>query len=155
VTSERKIAANRRNAQRSSGPRSDQGKKSARRNALKHGLTGKISGSITSSDEVRRIALQICNTDSTNPRFGVAIDIAEAQVFLNRVRAIRVALMERLLELGGRDAPAGCVAFGKYPARDVDRSDQAWKTLTSLERYETKARARRRRAIREFDDFDD
>lgn len=39
MTSARQIAANRRNAQRSTGPRTEGGKDRARRNALRHGLT--------------------------------------------------------------------------------------------------------------------
>ena len=38
VTSPRRVAANRRNAQRSTGPRTAAGKRRASRNALKHGL---------------------------------------------------------------------------------------------------------------------
>ena len=38
MTSERQIAANRRNAKRSSGPRSAAGKARSRRNAQRHGL---------------------------------------------------------------------------------------------------------------------
>lgn len=39
MASERQIAANRRNAQLSTGPRSDDGKAASRRNAITHGLT--------------------------------------------------------------------------------------------------------------------
>ena len=39
-TSQARIIANRQNAQRSSGPRTEEGKEQSRRNALKHGLTG-------------------------------------------------------------------------------------------------------------------
>ena len=38
MTSERKIEANRRNAQRSTGPKTEEGKDKVRLNALKHGL---------------------------------------------------------------------------------------------------------------------
>ena len=40
MASERQIAANRRNAQRSTGPRTEVGKSTSRCNSLKHGLTG-------------------------------------------------------------------------------------------------------------------
>jgi hypothetical protein len=40
MTTLRQIEANRRNAERSTGPRSDAGKERARRNAVKHGLAG-------------------------------------------------------------------------------------------------------------------
>jgi hypothetical protein len=39
LATERQIAANRLNAQRSTGPRTEAGKANSRRNALKHGLT--------------------------------------------------------------------------------------------------------------------
>ncbi len=38
--SEARILANQRNAQRSTGPKTPEGKEQSRRNALKHGLTG-------------------------------------------------------------------------------------------------------------------
>jgi hypothetical protein len=41
MTSQRMIASNRKNARRSSGPKSLPGKQVVRRNALKHGLTAK------------------------------------------------------------------------------------------------------------------
>jgi hypothetical protein len=39
MTSSRQIEANRRNALRSTGPRTDKGKRQSRHNALRHGLT--------------------------------------------------------------------------------------------------------------------
>src|SRR5882757_1562786 len=41
MATENQKAANRQNAQHSSGPKSDEGKKASSRNALKHGLTAK------------------------------------------------------------------------------------------------------------------
>ncbi len=39
MATEKQIAANRRNAQKSTGPKSDAGKAKAKFNALKHGMT--------------------------------------------------------------------------------------------------------------------
>jgi hypothetical protein len=44
MASEARIAANRRNAQNSTGPRSASGKKRASRSALRHGLSKPMSG---------------------------------------------------------------------------------------------------------------
>src|SRR5215470_15565257 len=48
MTSEAKIAANRRNALKSTGPRTERGKERARLNALRHGMTAK---QLVASDE--------------------------------------------------------------------------------------------------------
>ena len=42
MTSEAQDAANKRNSQHSSGPKSDAGKRKSRQNAIKHGLTAKV-----------------------------------------------------------------------------------------------------------------
>jgi hypothetical protein len=39
MTSSRQVAANRRNASKSTGPKTEQGKQRSRSNALRHGLT--------------------------------------------------------------------------------------------------------------------
>lgn len=44
MASERQIAANRRNAGRSTGPRSRKGKKRVSRNAIRHGLSMPLAG---------------------------------------------------------------------------------------------------------------
>ena len=60
MASERQIAANRRNARKSTGPRSAAGKKRASRNAYRHGLTLSVASTKASAKQldklVRRIA---------------------------------------------------------------------------------------------------
>src|SRR5205823_3102764 len=57
VTSEARIQANRKNAQRSTGPKTASGKERSRRNALKHGLTGE--GTVLPEDLQLEVAAEV------------------------------------------------------------------------------------------------
>jgi hypothetical protein len=60
MTSEQQILANRRNARKSTGPRTDQGKRRSRRNAVHHGLTAEtIIDGLEDPDEYHRFAAAI------------------------------------------------------------------------------------------------
>jgi hypothetical protein len=96
MTSERKIAANRENARKSTGPRTSKGKTRASRNAVRHGLEGAKFGGTGVSEKVERIAKVICKDDTDPFRYEQAIIIAESQVLVARARAARVAAIERL-----------------------------------------------------------
>jgi hypothetical protein len=58
MTSQRKIEANRRNAQKSTGPKTQEGKDKVKLNALTHGLTAQTvslpHGDIQACDERRK-----------------------------------------------------------------------------------------------------
>lgn len=56
MTSDRQIAANRRNAGRSTGPRTGAGKQTVARNALRHGLAATAHHSPALADELDRLA---------------------------------------------------------------------------------------------------
>ncbi|HKN07938.1 MAG TPA: hypothetical protein VJ376_00380 [Pseudomonadota bacterium] len=95
MTSAKQIAANRRNGPKSRGPRTAAGKSSARHNALRHGLAAVTCRYLSYSPIIERIARAIC-ADEENPRlFEQALAIAENEVVLLRVRAQRVAAIER------------------------------------------------------------
>ena len=54
MTSDRQIEANRRNALRSTGPRTEDGKLQSRRNAVRHGLTAEtVIGSLEDAEDYR------------------------------------------------------------------------------------------------------
>src|SRR5580658_5590675 len=91
MVSEKQLAANRRNAEKSTGPRTAEGKSNSSRNNLRHGLTGHISLLPTEDREAHDA---FCNEliDSFNPETPMesqlAQSIAEDSWRLNRARAI-------------------------------------------------------------------
>jgi hypothetical protein len=135
MTSEAKIAANRRNAQRSTGPRTARGKAHVRRNALQHGLAAVVVGDPAMAAEVDRIAATLFSPEVSSLEREQALVIGEAQVTLKRVRKARTNIMERMLSTPGLDAHGGASFVGL---------DQ----LLRLERYERRALSRRKRAVR-------
>ena len=91
MATEKQLEANRRNAQKSTGPRTIEGKSNSSRNNLRHGLTGQISLLPTEDREAHDT---FCNEliDSFNPETPMenqlAQSIAEDSWRLNRARAI-------------------------------------------------------------------
>jgi hypothetical protein len=99
MASQKQIEANRRNARKSTGPRSASGKKRASRNALKHGLTTPISGAAVTR-EIEALARQIAGDPEDRLRMALARDAAEAQLDLARVQRVGVAFIERTAAVG-------------------------------------------------------
>jgi hypothetical protein len=99
MASERQIAANRANARKSTGPRSDSGKTRASRNALKHGLNTPMSGAAVTR-EIEVLAHQIAGDREDRARMAAARDAAEAQLDLARVQRVGVAFIERTAAIG-------------------------------------------------------
>ena len=95
MTSARQIAANRRNAGRSTGPRSTHGKSRSARNAIKHGLSLSVLQDPVLAPEVARLAAEIAG--GRNELLELAIPIAEAQVLLLRARRVRTELINQAL----------------------------------------------------------
>ncbi len=101
MTSARKIAANRINAQKSSGPRSSVGKGRVSSNALRHGLAALKHFDAMRLRDIQLMARAICGDDIDPLLFEQAQVIAENELVLRCVRAERIAVVERL-----RDASA-------------------------------------------------
>jgi hypothetical protein len=95
MTSEKKIAANRENARKSTGPRTTRGRSRASVNALRHGLDAAYLGDQELSGQVERLAKAICRDSSDPFRFEQAIIIAESQIMIARVHAARIAAIQR------------------------------------------------------------
>ena len=96
MTSQARIAANRRNARRSSGPRTAAGKSSASRNAYRHGLAAITRHRPALFPEIERMATALCGEDKDPFLFEQARIIAENHLVLQCVRTERIARIERL-----------------------------------------------------------
>jgi hypothetical protein len=145
MTSGRKTEANRKNARRSSGPRSVAGKGRASRNALRHGLAVAVSPvPATPPPDVVRLARAIAGRNASDIRLRKAFAVAEAQFELRRVASARGSLMEPAVlvpSAGGTSVGAEATAFVRMLPR-----------LALLDRYESRALGRLKRAVLQFDE---
>jgi hypothetical protein len=133
MTSERKIAANRNNAKKSTGPRSNAGRSASRRNALRHGLAIDIRTDPAYRDDIEQLAILLSRASGVQNVCDSARDTAEAVLDLFRIRKIRAFLYETLY-----------FADTAAPERLIELNDK----LAKLERYERRAFSRRNRAMR-------
>ena len=88
MTSQRKIAANRRNARRSTGPRTLTGKARSSRNALRHGLTIKTTLSDYPAGEIRELFEALRLEFPRVPPFLIQ-NLIEAEIDALRARSAR------------------------------------------------------------------
>src|SRR5262245_10607783 len=96
MTSDKKSAANRTNAKKSTGPTSLRGKLQSSRNAWRHGLAAATNPEPTVSTNVKRMANAICGDKRADPDlYDLAVTIARWQIVLLKVRANRMATFER------------------------------------------------------------
>jgi hypothetical protein len=144
MTSEAKIAANQRNAQRSTGPRTALAKARVRRNALRHGLAALMVQDPAIAAEVDHLATAICGKDADPMKREQALTIAQCEVALRRVRAARVDLIERM----SQKAPTQDPDVSPYASTLGAISQSGLQQLLRLDRYERRALSRRSRAVR-------
>jgi hypothetical protein len=128
MASERQIAANRRNAKKSSGPRSADGKARSRRNALSHGLSIASRAIPAFQQDVMLLARAL--SPAGEDIGDTALIAADAEIDLLRIRKYRAALIEE--------------SRGQASSPSFDLADK----LDALERYERRAFARRNKALR-------
>jgi hypothetical protein len=92
LTSQRKIQTNRANAQKSSGPRTTEGKRKAKGNSRKHGFTGMEWRQNAGSAEVESFATALC-ADQQDPAL-----LVQARI-IGENHLLRRAIRQRKLEL--------------------------------------------------------
>jgi hypothetical protein len=132
MTSDRKATSNRKNAQNSTGPRSELGRRHSRRNALRHGLAIAIGSDPSFSKDIEALATTLESDGGRQIVGEFARQVAEAQLDLLRIRKLRAARFASV--------------FGNPEAKLGDYSELS-ETLAQLERYERRAFSRRKRAL--------
>jgi hypothetical protein len=156
MTSQTRIAANRRNALRSTGPRTDAGKMRASHNARKHGLSVNIHYDQGVSNKVEALAVAITGKNATPRRLQAARGVAEAEFELRRFQEFKLSLIE--VEAAGLRAIAKIVDDGDCKVdgnermlQDVALADMRDSSiLAKLERYERRALSRHWRALNKY-----
>jgi hypothetical protein len=135
MTSPAKARANRRNAQKSTGPKSAAGKVKVARNALRHGLSLPVLGDPALSPEVadiaRMLAKSLTGREVDGRGHALACRIAEPIIDLRRVQDARLPLLNEV-------------------QADLRHAGKPLRELVRLERYKRRAASRRNAAIREF-----
>jgi hypothetical protein len=140
MASDKKVATNRMNGNKSTGPKTLSGKLKSSRNAWRHGLAAAADAEPTASPAVKRMAKAICGDEYTDPDlYDLAVAIARWQIVLLKVRTTRDAtnLPPKVdAKVEGAEQLAPAVPSDEESAR--------------LDRYERRARSARNRAIRKF-----
>lgn len=155
------IAANRRNAQRSTGPRSRAGRKRSSRNSFRHGLAAGIIGDAECIKRVDRLAGEIAGGTTDIIIIGCARTMAQAEFDLAQVRRVKLALMSRSVLFGGFETPDASQPPGQPKRVQAERNQTprlptdgtadsigaGLSDLIKLDRYERRAAARRDHAL--------
>jgi hypothetical protein len=97
MTSQRKIDANKQNAKRSTGPRTESGKLRASRNAVRHGLAAKFGTDEVDIRNIETLAKALA-ADRPNCPTKAARAAALAQLELTHIRKVRTRSWSALAE---------------------------------------------------------
>jgi hypothetical protein len=132
MTSDRKAISNRKNAQNSTGPRSELGRRHSRRNAMRHGLAIAIGSDPSFSKDIEALASTLEGGGGGQIVGEFARQVAEAELDLLRIRKLKAARFNTV--------------FGNPEPKLGDYAELS-ETLAQLERYGRRAFSRRKRAL--------
>jgi len=130
MATEKQILANRRNAQKSTGPQTAAGRLKSSRNAFRHGLSSPLRLDTATSAKIEAIAQVVTRDQADEEHLSAATELAEAQLQLSRIRRVRAELMATF-----------DITSGNY---------QKLQQLAALDNYERLAFTKRRRASRKL-----
>jgi hypothetical protein len=137
MISTRKLEANRRNASRSTGPRTPGGKLRSRHNARRHGLATPVENDSEAAAGIESLAAILAGGSNDFERSEQSRAVAGCHFDLRRIRAAR---HDVFLTLGDLENANG---------NDIEIAICA---IERINRYEKRASSRRRQALRKSND---
>jgi hypothetical protein len=174
MTNEQQRQANRRNAAKSSGPRSPAGRRRASGNSYRHGLAASLPSNAEQARRVEELAREIAGDTTHQVILEQARATAQAEFDLAQVRRVKVATINQILafardgafQSSGDSQVSQCSlpwdeptfilppseALPPLPSKEPERTAEAIRRalpeLIKLDRYEHNAVVRREQAMR-------
>jgi hypothetical protein len=133
IVSKRRLLANRRNAQRSTGPKTTVGKQISRNNALRHGLARRVASDPASCERLEELTAMLAEGSNDAWRRELAQNLSECILEIDRIRAVRSQIL---------------FSLGEFESADFHKHEEAVAQLQKIDRYEQRVRARHRKAVR-------
>jgi hypothetical protein len=151
MASDKQIAANRRNAMRSTGPRTRSGKAHSRANSLRHGLLSKVLVDPALVNETDQLARWIAQEHGKPDDCFESRTIAEAELIILTARAVRAQLLDTTSSELAPDIKADDGGHSEEGSRGGKvASAGVLPTLSRIDKYERIAVWRRQRAVRKL-----
>ena len=133
IISERRLLANKRNAQRSTGPKTAKGKLISRNNAFRHGLARRVATDPAFSTHLENLTAMLAEGSNDAWHRELAQNVAECMLELDRIRAASSQIL---------------LGLGEFESADLAGHEEAVAQLQKIDRYEQRLYARRRKAVR-------
>ncbi len=135
MASEKRIAANRRNAMRSTGPKTTAGKSRSRLNAVKHGLSASLP--VIVENEATSELARLLSKEAGGASGSAAARLAWAETVIERCRQVRASLaVDVTAGSGDVDAQAEAIATSARQMAAVDRYERRARRMAMVARQE-------------------
>jgi len=131
MATEKQLRANRENAKKSTGPKTAGGRARSSRNALSHGLSLPLKLDAEAAAKAGLIRQMLASEPTELSRGVAAVEVAEAQLDVLRIRAVRWQMMVQLESAGDLTHLRRLAALDRYEGSALARRSRAWSRLLS------------------------